>query len=405
MRELLVVIVSFLIIPVLSKRKVPIGIAICVSAVIMALLGGLELAAFGNAISSTFFNFAKAQQLMIVSEISIIGVLLRKYEIIDKMLEYLSKVIKSKKIIMMFIPALIGMLGVPGGAIMSAPIIDQLGEKSNLSKPHRAIINLIYRHVPMHIMPYAAGFLIVSSLAPQISIYKLIGLNVIFVVIYVILGYYLYIRRVQNDTVSQYDFKWTSLAKLLKYTAPIYVAVLLNLILGVPFYLGMLANLFIVFLIHPTKMFLIDAAKAFNFNVLYALIGVYLIQSIIGQMESLTSFLALIFANPNTVMLGIVVTAIFFGSTTGFQPTALGVILPILITLPLSENMLLLYCHFAFVWSFMGYYFSPLHLCQLFTCEHLQVRIIDLYKEYWKFFVSLVAILIINYFVLGLFLR
>ena len=401
MREFLVVIVSFLIIPVLIKRKIPIGIAICTCAVIMALLGGLGLAAFGNVIVSTFFNFAKVQQLTIVAEISIIGVLLRKYKIIDEMLDYLSKVIKSKKLILMFIPALIGMLSVPGGAIMSAPIIDQLGEKSNLSKPHRAIINLIYRHVSMHIMPYTTGFLLVSSLAPQISIYKLMGLNGIFVVMYVIIGYYLYIRKVQNDTTSQYSFKWTNLFNLLKYTAPIYVAVLLNLMLGVPFYLGMLANLLVVFLLQPTKMFLIDAARAFNFNVLYALIGVYLIQGVIGQMESLTSYLTLIFTNPNTVMLGIVATAFFFGVTTGFQPTALGVVLPILVTLPLSDNMLLLYCHFTFTWGFIGYFFSPLHLCQLFTCEYLQVRMIDLYKEYWKFFASMVVIMVINYFVMG----
>lgn len=404
MREFSAVIFSFLIIPVLSKKKIPIGIAICVCAVIMALLGGLEPADFGNAVYNIFFDFNKVQQLVVVAEIGIIGELLGKYNIIDEMLDYLSKVIKSKRLILMFIPALIGMLSVPGGAIMSAPLIDQLGDKSNMPKPQRAIINLVYRHISMHIMPYATGFLLVMSLAPQISIYKLLGLNSIFVIMYVIIGYYLYIRKVQNDINSQYCFKWINLMNLLKYTAPIYVAVLLNIIFGVPFYLGMLVNLSVIFLLHPTRVFLIDAVRAFNFNVLYALIGVYLIQGIIGRMESLTSFLTAILINQNTVMLGIVVTSFFFGITTGFSPTALGVVLPILVTLPLSDNMLLLYCHFTFSWAFIGYFFSPLHLCQLFTCEYLQVSMIDLYKGYWKFFISLVAVLVINYFVMGFFL-
>lgn len=404
MQEFLAVIVSFLIIPILSKRKTPVGIAICVCAVIMALLGRLGLAGFGNAISGTFFNLDKVQQLAVIAEVSIIGVLLRKYEIIDKVLEYLSKVIKSGRLILMFIPAMIGMLNVPGGAIMSAPLVDELGEKSDLSKPHRAIINLIYRHISMHIMPYATGYLLVLSLAPGISIYKLIGLNSFFIIMYVIIGYYFYIRKVKDNTASQYSFEWTNLISLLKYTAPLYAAVLLNLMLGVPFYIGMLVNLLMVFLLHPTKMFLMDAVRAFNPNVLYALIGVYLIQGIIGQMESINTFLASIFVNPNTVLLGIIVTSLFFGTTTGFQPTALGVVLPIIVTLPLSENMMLLYCQFTFLWSFMGYFFSPLHLCQLFTCEYLKVNMIDLYKEYWKFLVSLTAVLVINYFVMGLFL-
>jgi len=405
MQEFLAVMVSFLIIPILSKRKIPVGIAICICAVIMAFLGGLGAADFGNVISDTFLNFEKLKQFVVIAEISVIGVLLKKYGIIDKMLDSLLKVIESKRMVMMFIPALIGMLNVPGGAIMSAPLIDQLGEKSDLSKSHRAIINLIYRHAFMNIMPYTIGFLVVSSLAPRISIYKLIGLNSFFVVMYVIIGYFLYVRQVQNDTVTGYGFKWTSLLGLLKYTSPIYAAVLLNLMLGIPFYLGMLVNLLIIYLLYPTKRFLTDSARAFSFNVLYALIGVYLIQGIIGRMDSLTSFLNLILANPSTAMLGIAAATVFFGSVTGFQPTALGVIIPIIITLPLSENTMLLYCHFTFIWSFVGYLFSPLHLCQLFTCEYMKVDMIDLYKEYRKFLAALVAVLVVNYFVMGLLVR
>lgn len=405
MQEFFAVIGSFLIIPVLSRKKVPLGIAICACAVLMALLGGLGAFDFANVISNTFFNFNKVQQLLVVAEFSIIGVLLKKYKIIDEVLDNLTKVIKNEKAILMLIPALIGMLTVPGGAIMSVPLVDQLGERSNISKPHRAIINLVFRHIPMNILPYATSFLVVASISPRISIYKLIGLNSIFMMMYFIAAYYIYIRKAQSSPSPHYSFEWINLVKLLKFTSPIYVAVLLNLLLGVPFYLGVLVNLLIVYLIHPTKTFLMDSLRAFSFNVLYALIGVYLIQGIMGRMESLNSFLASILMNPNTIILGIIAASMFFGITTGFSPTALGVILPILITLPLSDNMLLMYCHFTFCWAFVGYFFSPMHLCQIFTCEYLKVSIGDLYKDYWKFFVSLATVIVLNYFVMGLFLR
>lgn len=167
----------------------------------------------------------------------------------------------------------------------------------------------------------------------------------------------------------------------------------------------MIANLLVIYLLHPTKGFLIDIVRAVNIRILLAFIGVYLIQGVIGKMESITTLLTLIFNNSQAIMFGIIITSFFFGMTTGFQPTALGVVLPILITLPISASRLLFYCHFTFVWSFMGYFFSPLHLCQLFTCEYLKISTIDLYKDYWKFFLCLVAVLIINYFVLGLWLK
>ena len=75
MREFMAVIVSVLFIPVLSKRKIPIGIAICACAVLMAILGGLGFADFGNVLYATFFDLNKVPQLIIIAEISIIGVL------------------------------------------------------------------------------------------------------------------------------------------------------------------------------------------------------------------------------------------------------------------------------------------------------------------------------------------
>lgn len=158
----------------------------------------------------------------------------------------------------------------------------------------------------------------------------------------------------------------------------------------------------VVFLLHPARTFFTDMIHGFNYKILFALIGVYLIQGVIGKMESLTGFLTLIFSNPDTIILGIIATSFFFGMTTGFQPTALGVLLPILTALSLSDNQLLFYCHFTFAWSFVGYFFSPLHLCQLFTCEYLKVSLSSLYKEYWKFFLCLAAVLIMNYFLMGI---
>jgi len=219
---------------------------------------------------------------------------------------------------------------------------------------------------------------------------------------YCAIGYLLYIRQVKNDKPGPAEIKLINIINLLKYTSPVYTAVLLNLFFGIPFYLGLLVNLLIIYLLHPANTFLVDVIKAFNFKILFALVGVYLIQGVIGEMEFLSTYLTMIFGNPETIIFGIITISFFFGITTGFQPTALGVVLPILTTLPLSDSQLLFYCHFTFTWGFVGYFFSPLHLCQLFTCEYMKVSTTELYKEYWKLFLALVTVLIINYFILGI---
>jgi uncharacterized protein len=405
MQEFIAVFISFASILVLNKKKVPIGLAICICALLMAFIGGLGIPAITEVLIDTFTNLTKVKQYIIITEVSIIGVLLGKYGIIDEVIKYFSKIVSNRRITLMSIPALVGLLSVPGGAIISAPFVDKLGDKSNLSKTHKAVINLVYRHIAMHIMPYTSGFLLVASLAPNISIYKLAGLNSIFVILYSIIGYFLYIRKVENDRTTSNKASWSNLINLLMHTSPVYVAVLLNLFVGLPFYYGLLINLLIIFLLHPIKSFPIDIIKAINYKILSALIGVYLIQGVVGKMESLTDFLTMIFSSPDTIILGIIVISFFFGMTTGFQPTAFGIVLPILTMLPLTGSQLLFYVHFTFEWSFIGYFFSPLHLCQLFTCEYLNVSTAELYKEYWKLFLSLVLVLMVNYFILGIWLN
>lgn len=405
MREFIAVLISFASIPLLTKKKVSIGAAIWVCAFILTITSGLGIITFFKVIFETLTNVNLIMQYIIIIQIGILGVLLKKYNFIDEIIDSLMKVVKNIRIILMFIPLLIGFLVVPGGAIISAPFIDKIGEDYNIPRTNRGIINLIYRHIPMLMMPYSNGLLITALLVPQVSIYSVIGFNLIFITLYFILGYFLYIRNVEKTKIESTEPVLPNLIKLLKYTSPIYIAVILNLFLGLPFYIGLLGNFAAVYLLNPSKEFLKDIVGAFNLKILLSIIGVYLIQNTISRMDYLNSFLLGIFSDTDTIMIGIIVSSLFFGITTGLSYTSLGVVLPILTQLSISHNQLILFTHFAVIWGFMGYIFSPLHLCQLFTCEYLGIKTSDLYKEYRKYIISLFIALIVLNFVLTIFIR
>ncbi|MFY9612070.1 MAG: DUF401 family protein, partial [Tissierellaceae bacterium] len=116
MREFLAILVSFATIPVLSRRKVSLGISLIICAFVLSLLSGLGVFTYFEAAYQTLTDVARVQQYIVVLEISILGALLKKYNFIDKIVDSLTKVVKNIRIIIMFIPALIGFLVVPGGA-------------------------------------------------------------------------------------------------------------------------------------------------------------------------------------------------------------------------------------------------------------------------------------------------
>ena len=421
MQQFAALLIAFLSIPVLikaTKKKMPIGIAIIICAVLLVFITYFDftftapltaLATVGvqlwDIFSETFLNWTKIQQLIVVLEVSTLGALLKKYQIIDQALACMQGIVRSKRIQLMLIPAIVGLLSVPGGAIFSAPFIDDLGEQAGVPKTRRAILNLVYRHLAMFLMPYANGLLLVMALTNNgINIYHLISLNLIFVLLYVSLGYFLYLRQVPRPEKTPRSHFGQHLWGLVRYTSPIYLSVLLNLILGVPFYLGMIANYLAVLLLAPRKTFLADILHSINFNVLYAIIGVYFIQGIIDRMDVVLALFTGAFQNPATLFVGIVVASFFFGLITGFQLTAIGVVVPILMEMSLAYPALLFYIFMTCICGFIGYFFSPLHLCQLFTCEYMGVSTKELYKQYAPFFAGLAVIVVLLYFVVGTFL-
>ncbi len=107
---------------------------------------------------------------MTVIMVSILGGLMNHYKILDKIVETLLLMVRSKKNILMIIPAMIGVLIIPGGALLSAPFINNIGEEIKLTPARRAAINLVFRHITMFILPYSTSLLVVSASIPNINI-------------------------------------------------------------------------------------------------------------------------------------------------------------------------------------------------------------------------------------------
>ncbi len=392
MRQTLAVIIGFSFIPILTKRKIPIAYSILISALTMMLAAGLGPDVMGSIFKSTMLEPKRIGQYLIVLEIGALGSLLKKYGFIDIIIDKLNKIVADKRLQLMFIPALIGLLVVPGGAIISAPFIDKIGDELNVEKPRRVAINLIYRHISAYIMPYSSSLLLVALLLPQVNVYNVIGFNIIFIIIYVTIGYFIYIKDLKNEKLQiRKDSAIKNFLQLILYTSPIYFAIILNILFKTPFYIGILANVLILYFLKPKKTILKDFIEGININVFLTIFGAYLIQATISNFSEFNRTLESLLSNPDTLIPVMIGISAFFGLATGFQPAALGVIIPVIGGMSLSMGRMTILAHIIFTWSFLGYFFSPLHLCQLFTLEYMGVDNASLYKKYSKF-IALLAI-------------
>lgn len=392
---------AFLVIIVLVTRKVTLGYALLIGSAIVAFSSGNNPyeflgMAFSSLIAPTTLNLVSTLVL-----ISILGGLMKRLGLLDLMVDALQKVLRNAKLTIMVIPSIMGTLLVTGGAIMAAPMVDSLGERLHLPAERRAAINLLFRHGWYFIFPFAPTFILIKEIA-NISLGRLILIQLPMAVVAVVAGYYALLRDVQDDQAKLSKPTRTDYLQLLKSTSPIAVPLILALGFGVQFQLALLGGLATALYFGKAELPAIPnlLIKGVQIPILLSGIGIMVFKDALSQGQTLSALTDGLLNLGLPLQLIVVLLPLIIGLTSGSNTSAIGVSLPLLLPIiQQSEHMMVL---MAGVYSaaFLGYYMSPLHLCQVLTLEYFKVKIGDLYKVYRiplaAMWITLIAIITIG---------
>ena len=367
MRQFIAIFAAFLLmpllikgIPMLIKKKPGFGPVLMITGVALALIAGLSVETTVGSFTKIFTSFSTVQIIIAIVEVGVLGALLKHYGFLDKIVSALETLIPAKKVIMMVLPAVMGLLSVPGGAYLSAPFVDKIGEEMEMPSEQRAAVNLSFRHIAMFLMPFTTNMLFIPTVIPEISIYQLIGLNLGFVVVMQTVSYFLYLHKCKAVKAQSDNGKKKAVLDLLYYLSPIYMVVLFNALFSLPMYLSVALSILLMFFLigKEKKEFFPVAFKGISFNTMFMLIGVYFVQNLIKSLDQVMDSVVMMFQSSSGIGIMLVISAasLLFGLTTGLSLVPLGIILPLVAALPMDPAMKLLYTFFVFVWSFLGYY-------------------------------------------------
>lgn len=83
--------------------------------------------------------------------------------------------VRSRSLLLVFFPALIGLLPMPGGAIFSAPMVEAAAVELRISRTDQTLINYWFRHIWELAWPLYPGIILASSLA-AIPVTHIVGI-------------------------------------------------------------------------------------------------------------------------------------------------------------------------------------------------------------------------------------
>jgi hypothetical protein len=263
MLNLVGVIVAFVVIIFLIRKKINFGLSLILGSIIVGIfsLQIISLEDIGKAIvQATIYSFDENQIYTETIELAILMTLIyilakcmQETGAIKKLIDSLRTIFK-KGGILGIIPAIYGLMPVPGGALFSAPTIDQEGDKYNLDKNKKNFLNIWFRHIWFPIYPISSALiLITSSKFSNIGIYTIILANIPAFIATILIGNFFLKKYIKNAQVQKNnsDKSYSGLVFILPPILPVALYAVLQFF-GFPeirtFLIGVLLSIILVYL-------------------------------------------------------------------------------------------------------------------------------------------------------------
>ncbi len=283
----------------------------------------------------------------------------------------------SKRYLLPVSAALMGLLPMPGGALLSAPILEKGGE--GVADDLKAAINNWFRHLFILIYPLSPA-LIVSAKICDLDVYHAIAYLLPAFLLALLLGYVFFLRRIHGRPIREEKFSWSGLVIPL---IVILIAPVLDFSLKRAFSIGNLATLIGVI----TGLLLSVALsrrgldlkritlqmKPWNFALI--IIGMFLYLHIFQESSAGDMIAAL----PLPVLTLSITAGFLLGFLTGRVQLPASIILPVYLG---SVNHITPFV-FALIYVsiYFGYVISPVHPCVVVTCEYFHVPLKDMVRK------------------------
>jgi len=306
----------------------------------------------------------------------------------------------GKKAFLAFSPALVGMLPMPGGALLSAPLVEKTGK--GMPKERKAGLNVWFRHILYLVYPLEPALIISIKLA-NLDIYEVLPHLTLFLVFSVALGYFFFLRSVRGR--MEYEEKF-SLRKLLTPLTVILIAPLLDFLIKEFFpglvkeaatLIGVATSLTLAVAVGKIglKDFFQIFRKAKPWDFALIIIGMMAFYNVF-KASSIPELIAEMQISPAILC---VVVGFLLGFATGRIQVPATIIIPIFATKfgAMSAPAFAI----MFFSIFLGYVLTPVHPCVSLSAKFFGVDLKDFLKEVVPpaliaFVISLALSLILN---------
>ncbi len=396
------VVTAFCAILILYRLNFPLGVSIILSAAGLTLWTGTGGEGMGRlAISAVAFE--NVLLYVVVFLLLFFTTALNATGRMKRTVDALEAWLTSKRMLFGGLPALVGLLPMPGGALVSAPLVESIQTKQEYPPEFKAILNYWFRHIWEYWWPLYPGVILAITYSHlPAATYLLLMMPVSVTAIFA--GWFFILRSIPSEGRSS-DPVRPKPAEIAATISPILILVLTTIAGSVflpatglakpmPNLVGMIVGLFIALfmMFRSTPALAISTLrKQFTGKTMGLIVVIVGVQMFSGTLKmpigadsaTLVSMMQdELFAFGIPLILVIATLPFVAGLVTGVAVGFVGASFPLVFGLlgaQPSFNTLAATTMFAYAFGYAGMLLSPVHICLVVTVKYFNARLLHSY--------------------------
>ena len=406
-----VLFLSFAIILVSIRLKVNLAIAITLGAALLYAAYGFGVEAVLMAFES-MGSYESIRLLALIFLVIFMSRLMKVAGTLELISDSLKKAFSDARLSYGAIPAIIGLLPMPAGALISAQMVNKAADELETTAEERTFVNYWFRHVWEFSWPFYQGVIYAAALLAM-GVNEVVFILFPLTLISIALGYWFGIRGLKKGSGEK---NLSGILEFLVVLWPIWLVIGLSMGAGLGLLYGLIITDIAIIAVYSYGKYvehhdgemnlkrsffggergfgLKGTAKALRES---ARMDIFLIILAIMVFKGALENTDAVYALPEFMemhgipsVIAIILLPMIVGVMAGITVAFVGITFPILLPMlapagVVSPSMLAL----AYLAGFVGVLFSPMHLCLIFSTEYFKA---DMSKVYRKLAVPLTSL-------------
>lgn len=385
MTEIVKLLVVIAVIIFLIRKKWNLGYIILLSSLLLGLLFGLNPKEIGINFVQAIMDPVTIRLIGIIVLVFLLSSILKRIESLKDIVDSLQKLVKDYRLILAFIPSFLGLLPMPAGAMFSAPMVKEIGDRAGLNPEEETFVNYWFRHIWEFVWPLYPSIILLSALL-GVEVREIIIVQLPIALIALMLGLIWEQRYLKREEASDKrgDFG-LNIKKLFFSTWPILLVIFLVIIIKIDLLISLILVILSLVLLNRSKMktevIMEIIKKDIPLNTVVLIAGIMIFKRMLqatGAIMVIPGFFTELGVHPLVILFSI---PFLIGMLTGITSAIVGIGFPVLLPFIVSQGEVNLnYAMFAFVGGYMGHMLSPMHLCLVVTNDYFKADTGKIYK-------------------------